>query len=199
MMKNILRAIVHAGGCVVLLWLVYEIIFNNGAAFGADPVKELIHFLGWTAIVLLMILFLLRILLQIFRQNTLLAVHRPLGLWALFFMSLHIIAYAVFELGLNFRLLLTEVVVRPYLLVGMLAFICFVAASVVTIPALKKHIGRRWFSVHQFVIVGVVAATIHYYWSLKGYALSAVLFLAFAGVILCWKLYQRRIMKLIGA
>ena len=119
-----IRSLIHIGCLSPLLWLGYILYYGDiSQVFGADPIKELIHFLGLTALYIFSALFVLRIITQLNGQAKLRSLHRDLGLWGLFWLCLHLTSYLLFELALDYRLFLSEIIKRPYLIIGAIAFL----------------------------------------------------------------------------
>lgn len=193
-MLSILRTIIHLACVVPLIWVGFVLSSDDPEILGADPSKDLIHFLGYTAIIIFCVMFLLGILLQILNKNQYQILRRPLGLWAFVWALLHVCGYLVLELGLDFSLFLSEVVQRPYLILGAIAFIILLAMSVTSIPLIKQALGKKWFSVHQFAYVAIVAAAIHYYWSVKGLTLGPITIGVMVAVIVAWKYAGNRLL-----
>lgn len=197
-MRKVLRIVVHLGAFLPLAWLVYAIQFDFENSFGSDPGKEIIHFLGWVAICLFIILFFFRIIDQIFQRDDLLILHRAIGLWALFWLILHIIAYLFLELGFDFSLFVKEVTERFYLQLGLVASLIFILIAISSIPIIRRKLGNNWFRLHQLSLLALCLATLHYYISLKSYDFYSVLFLASAAVFLLWKVIGKRLLKRLG-
>ena len=90
---------------------------------GADPVKELIHKMGIASLNLLLFTLAISPASRIFKQNALLQLRRMLGLYCFFFASLHFTTYLLFDLQLDWANLVEDIIERPYITVGFLAFI----------------------------------------------------------------------------
>ncbi len=73
-------------------------------------------------------------------------------------------------------------------------FIILLAMSVTSIPLIKQALGKKWFSVHQFAYVAIVAAAIHYYWSVKGLTLGPITIGVMVAVIVSWKYAGNRLL-----
>ncbi|MCW9733428.1 ferric reductase-like transmembrane domain-containing protein [Avibacterium sp. 20-15] len=190
-MKQI-HLIAHLCASSPLLWLVYELGINNGESFGADPTKELIHFLGWISLSLFLALFLFRLIIQLLGRKSLSPIHKIIGLWAIGWAFLHILAYLYLELGFNMELFLSEILTHPYLWVGVTALLLFCVSTTVMLPALRQYLKQKTFILHQFNYLALGCASIHYYWSTKSYNLNAIIYLLFAFSIVAYFLYQRR-------
>lgn len=182
-----LRMLIHFGCFLPFGWLCYVLWAGDETALGADPIKEIEHFLGYTAIIIFCIMFILGIVLQLLNKNQYQILRRPLGIWAFVWAVLHVTSYAVLELGLDFSLFLSELVTRPYLILGAIAFLILLIMTLTSLPPIKQWLGKRWFTVHQFAYVAIICAFVHYYWSVKGLTLPPILIGITVAVIVAWK------------
>ncbi|MDH2999853.1 hypothetical protein A1D23_07070 [Chelonobacter oris] len=193
-MFNLIRLLIHICCLSPLLWLGYILRYGDiGQTLGADPVKELIHFLGLTALYIFSALFILRIITQLSGHQRLRSLHRDLGLWGLFWLMLHLGSYLFLELAFDYRLFFSEIIKRSYLLLGAIAFLLLLAIAVSSIPYLRGKMAKNWFILHQFSNLAIVLAVIHYYWSSKGLTLQPRFFLGFAVMVLFWKCFAKPI------
>ena len=182
-----LRIIIHLACFCPLIWLVSVLIDDNSNALGADPIKELEHFLGYTAIIIFCLMFLLGIFLQILNKNQYQILRRALGLWAFFWALLHVASYLVLELSFDFQLFFSELISRPYLILGSLAFLILLVMAITSLPILKRWLGKRWFHIHQWAYVAIISAAVHYYWSVKGVTLAPIVIGICVLSIVGWK------------
>ncbi|WP_018652821.1 protein-methionine-sulfoxide reductase heme-binding subunit MsrQ [Actinobacillus capsulatus] len=198
-MLTLLRGIIHISCALPLAWLSYILLVGDSEALGADPSKDLIHFLGYTAIIIFCVMFLLGIVLQVLNKNQYQILRRPLGLWAFTWALLHVCSYLVLELGLDFSLFVSELFVRPYLVLGGLAFLVLLIMTITSLPFVKQALGKRWFSLHQLAYPAIVFAAIHYYWSVKGITLGPIVIGVMVSVIVLWKFWGNKILQLFKA
>ena len=182
-----LRIIIHLGCFAPLIWLAFVIFTGDETALGADPIKEIEHFLGYTAILIFCAMFLLGMVLQLLKKNQYQILRRPLGLWAFVWALLHVASYLFLELGLDFSLFVNELVVRPYLILGGIAFLILFVMAVTSLPHIKQWLGKRWFQVHQLAYVAIICATIHYYWSSKSLTLAPIVVCVLAVAVVAWR------------
>lgn len=161
---TLLKVIIHLLSITTLMYL---FILIEGDKLGADPVKEMIHFLGKTALNYLLLTLAITPLCKRLKQPLLVRLRRLLGLYSFTWACLHIIVFLWLELGWEVMLLISEVVQRPYLTLGMLAWIILLVLSITSIHVMKRKMKRVWFTVHRWVYVAVLLVTIHYYWSVK--------------------------------
>ena len=178
-----LKVALHLAGLLPFLWLFWAI--NNGG-LSADPVKDIQHFTGRTALKFLLAAMLVTPLARYAKQPLLIRTRRLLGLWCFAWATLHLTSYALLELGIhNLGLLGRELITRPYLTLGIISWLILLALTLTSTQAAQRKLGKRWQFLHNFVYLVAILAPIHYLWSVKIlspqpiiYALLALLLLA---------------------
>ena len=178
-----LKVALHLAGLLPFLWLLWAI--NNGG-LSADPVKDIQHFTGRTALKFLLAALLITPLARYAKQPLLIRTRRLLGLWCFAWATLHLTSYALLELGIhNLGLLGRELITRPYLTLGIISWLILLALTLTSTQAAQRKLGKRWQLLHNFVYLVAILAPIHYLWSVKIlspqpiiYALLALLLLA---------------------
>lgn len=178
-----LKVALHLAGLLPFLWLFWAI--NNGG-LSADPVKDIQHFTGRTALKFLLAALLVTPFARYAKQPLLIRTRRLLGLWCFAWATLHLTSYALLELGIhNLGLLGRELITRPYLTLGIISWLILLALTLTSTQAAQRKLGKRWQFLHNFVYLLAILAPIHYLWSVKIlspqpiiYALLALLLLA---------------------
>lgn len=178
-----LKVALHLAGLLPFLWLFWAI--NNGG-LSADPVKDIQHFTGRTALEFLLAALLVTPLARYAKQPLLIRTRRLLGLWCFAWATLHLTSYALLELGIhNLGLLGRELITRPYLTLGIISWLILLALTLTSTQAAQRKLGKRWQLLHNVVYLVAILAPIHYLWSVKIlsphpiiYALLALLLLA---------------------
>lgn len=190
-----LRALIHLGCMIPGFWLLYVVTSGDSSALGADPIKEIQHFLGFTAISILLIVFVLGIALFLLKRPQFQILRRPLGIWAWVYATLHIFSYFLLELGGEVRLFLHELVTRQYLIVGFLSFVILFLMTMSSLPFVKQRMGKYWRYLHKLGYLALLLGSVHYYLSLKNIDFSSILYIAIALFIVGWEMInmlQRR-------
>ncbi|HBO39404.1 MAG TPA: sulfoxide reductase heme-binding subunit YedZ, partial [Pasteurellaceae bacterium] len=80
------KMLVHFLCALPLCWLSLVLLFGDDSQLGADPIKETLHFLGFVALTLFMIIFIFKLCLSILNKNRLQPIHQTIGLWAFTYM-----------------------------------------------------------------------------------------------------------------
>ena len=177
------RALIFFLSLVPAIYIVYAAITNS---LGADPAKTIVLFTGeWTIYFLFITLAVtpLRRLIN-FRHIHFrwLQVHRRmLGLFTLFYALLHIIAFLVFILGLDFSRLGKELIERPYILVTIPAVLLLIALGVTSTQAMMRRLGKNWLRLHKTIYLIAILAWVHVFMQVRSSYFEAVLF---GGIVL---------------
>ena len=155
----------HLAGLLPFLWLVWAI---NHGGLGADPVKDIQHFTGRTALKFLLAALLITPLARYAKQPLLIRTRRLLGLWCFAWATLHLTSYALLELGVNnLALLGKELITRPYLTLGIISWVILLALAFTSTQSMQRKLGKHWQQLHNFVYLVAILTPIHYLWSVK--------------------------------
>lgn len=190
----LLKVIIHLGALVPLLNL-YFLAF--GDELGADPVEAVIHFTGIGALNLLLITLSVTPIAKIIKQGYLLQTRRVLGLYAYTYALFHLINFLAFEVQFDGALFISEVIKRPYITVGMVAFLLLTVLAVTSLNKLKRKMGKSWQRLHNVNYLIILLVTIHFYWSVKSELTSPLFYFAMAMVLLLFR--YKKLKRLISS
>lgn len=174
------------------LWLAAGAVGLAGVSLGADPVHTLVHDNGTMALRLLVATLLVTPLRQLTGHADLLRLRRMLGLFAFFYGVLHLLSWAVFDLGLDLSLAVSEVIKRPYLLVGMSALLLMLPLAVTSTNRMMRRLGRRWTRLHRLVYAVAALGVWHFWWQVKKDIREPLAYALAVAVLLGWRLWQAR-------
>lgn len=169
----LLKITIHLMSFLPLITL-YVLAFDD--QLGADPVDEVIHFTGIGAFNLLLISLLVTPLAKKYRQGYLLQIRRLLGLYSFTYAVCHLLSFLAFEVQFNFSLFLDEILDRPYITIGMLAWAILCLLAVTSITTLKRKMGRNWQRLHNWVYVASLLIALHFLWSVKSDIVEPVIY-----------------------
>jgi sulfoxide reductase heme-binding subunit YedZ len=118
--------------------------------------------------------------------NVVIQFRRMLGLFAFFYASLHLSAYYAFDLTFSIGQLVTDTAKRPFIFMGMAAFLTMLPLALTSTKGWIRRLGKKWTLLHRLVYVSAICAAIHFAWKVKVftgdpvfYALVLALLLAF--------------------
>lgn len=185
-----LKVVIHIVSLVFLLQLVGQTLTGN---LGADPIQGISHFTGKAALNTLMITLLLSPLARYFKQGALVRVRRLVGIYSFFWAALHLSGYLILDLGLDWQLLASEIISRPYLSLGAISWIILASLAITSTQGMQRRLGRRWQKLHNWVYLALLLAPIHYYWSVKSGIVEPGLYILMAITLLSlrWKTFKK--------
>jgi sulfoxide reductase heme-binding subunit YedZ len=134
---------------------------------GANPVEAITHRSGDWALRLLLVTLAVTPLRRLSGWRWPLRQRRMLGLFAFFYALLHLLTWALLDQRLDAGAMLEDVVTRPYITVGMVAFLLLVPLAATSTRAMVRRLGRRWQTLHRTVYAVGVLAVLHYLWLTK--------------------------------
>ena len=149
--------------CVPVYWLYQAWILD----LGPDPGKVLIDRLGLGTLVLLLITLAMTPLQRVTGWVGWIRVRRQLGLWCFASVVLHMLAYGFFVLGFDWGQLGVELVRRPYIIVGSLAFLCLLALAVTSNRYSQRRLGVRWKKLHKLSYLTLALGLLHMFWIVR--------------------------------
>jgi sulfoxide reductase heme-binding subunit YedZ len=159
-----LKIIIHLAALLPIINLYANALADQ---LGADPVKAVIHYTGIGAFNLLLITLCISPLAKLLKQSFLMNMRRLLGLYAFTYAVLHLMSFIAFDLQFDFSLFVSEIIKRPYITIGMLAFILLSLLAITSITILKRKMGKNWQKLHNVNYLIILLVAIHFYWSVK--------------------------------
>ena len=158
---------------------------------GANPAEALVRATGdWTLRLLCVVLAVTP--LRVLTGNAALArFRRMLGLFVYFYALLHLLSYSGFDMAFDLADIARDIVKRPFILVGFLAFVVLTSLAFTSFNrAIKVLGGRNWQRLHRAVYGVAGLAILHFFWMRAGKNDFAEVFV-YAGVLtalLGWRL-----------
>jgi methionine sulfoxide reductase heme-binding subunit len=162
---------------------------------GANPAEALIRSLGdWTLRFLVLVL-LVTPLRQWAGWPALARMRRMFGLFVFFYASLHLVAYAWFDMGLDLAQIVHDTGQRRFILVGMVSWLLLLALAATSFNRAIRWLGApRWQALHRAVYAVAVLAILHFFWMRAGKNNFAEVWVyaAILGSLLGWRLWHRQ-------
>lgn len=185
------RVLIFFLSLIPLVFIVYKTLTNQ---LGADPAKTIVLFTGEWAIYFLFITLVVTPLRRFITYKNFhfrwLQIHRRmLGLFTLFYAVVHVLAFLVFILGLDFSRFGKELVERPYILVTIPAVILLIALGVTSTKAMMRRLGKNWIHLHKSIYLIAILAWVHVLMQVRSSYFEAVLFGVITVFLLGIRLY----------
>jgi sulfoxide reductase heme-binding subunit YedZ len=156
---------------------------------GADPVQTLILSTGdWTMRFLLLTLVMTPVQ-DLSGWKGAYGYRRTLGLFSLFYASLHFLVYIGLSYLFDFTLMVEEALRSPFVIVGFGSFLLLILLGVTSLRAIMGRMSRRdWRIVHSLVYVISVGGTVHYLLKLKVISREFLLYTVILSLLLLYRI-----------
>jgi sulfoxide reductase heme-binding subunit YedZ len=151
-------------------WGVYAFLsdWKRGTVLlGAEPVKELEHYLGNWALRFLVVTLAITPLRRTSKWNWVQKYRRRFGLIAFTYATLHLLTYALIDVQVDWSIMIEDVTKRWYITIGMTAYLLMLALALTSTAGFIKRLGKKWVKLHQLVYIIAPLGTIHFWMSVK--------------------------------
>lgn len=173
------------------VWLVYLIgalpapwLFYQGltGGLGVNPIEALEHRYGELALQLLIGVLAISPLRRFIGLN-LLKFRRALGVLTFAYVTLHLLVWLVLDVQVPSQIW-TDIVKRPYITVGMAAFVLMLPLAVTSNNLSVRKLGPRWRSLQRLVFPAAILGGLHYVMLAKGFQVEPLVYLSAIVVLL---------------
>lgn len=183
-----LKPLVFVACALPLVALVID-AFTDG--LGVNPVETITHATGdWT----------LRLLLLTLAMTPLrgltgwawpVRLRRMLGLYSFFYAVLHLFTYLWLDQFFDWGAIVHDIAKRPFITVGMLAFVLLIPLAATSTQAMMRRLGRQWKRLHRLVYVIGIAGVLHYLWLVKADVREPLIYGALLAVLLLYRVLPK--------
>lgn len=146
--------------CLLPLFLLFRNFYLD--ELGANPFEVLTRSTGeWTLRFLLLTLAMTP-LRSLTASAWPLRLRRMLGLYAFFYVCVHLLTYIWLDHFFDLDEIVTDIVKRPYITLGMLAFTLLIPLAFTSTKKMMKRLGKRWKSLHKLIYIIAPLGVIHF-------------------------------------
>lgn len=193
---KVIKALVFIAALLPFLMLVLDAVND---ALGANPVEAITRNTGDWTLYFLCITLAVTPLRRLTQWQWLLRLRRMLGLYAFFYAVLHFTAFLWFEHFFDVAEMWKDVVKRPFITVGFLAFVLLIPLAATSTNGMVKRLGaKRWQALHRAIYPIALLAILHFWWMRAGkndFAEPILFGSIVAGLLLMrvyWRMTQKR-------
>lgn len=180
--------VVYLAGILPFLWIVWLALSND---LGADPVKAIELRLGELGLQFL-VGGLVITPLRWFGLN-LIRFRRAIGLLAFFYISMHLSAWVVLDMGLRWSEMANDLVKRWYIIIGMAGFAALLPLAITSNNASVKRLGGKvWNRLHTLTYFAALAGAVHYVVLVKAWPVEPLLYLGAVALLLAARAWKAR-------
>jgi sulfoxide reductase heme-binding subunit YedZ len=186
------KVVLFVLAAVPAVWLGVDALRGN---LTADPIEEITHRTGWWGLTILMVTLAVTPIRRFTGWNQVIKLRRMLGLWAFFYVTLHLLTYVVLDLFFAFDIFLEDVMERPYITLGLTAWVMLLALAFTSTKGWIRRLGRNWQRLHRLIYVAATLGVIHFYWQVKADTREPLIYAGILGVLLLARVRGRRMVK----
>lgn len=176
--------LIYVATAAYAVWLFY---LGLTGGLGAEPINALEREYGITALQLVVLGLAVTPLRRHFSIN-LMKHRRAIGVAAFFLVMAHLLVWLVLDVQ-SLERIWTEIVKRPYITIGMVAFVLMLPLGVTSNNLSVRKLGPTWRRLHKLTYVVAILGAVHYVMIAKGFQLEPILYLAATAGLLAtrWK------------
>jgi len=168
--------------------LLLEAFGIQGLTLGANPIEELIHRCGLWGLNFLLITLAVTPLRGLTRWNWLIRFRRMFGLFAFFYLCLHLTVYAGLDQRFDLSAIGEDILKRPYITLGMTGLTLLIPLAITSTNGMMRRLGRRWQKLHRLNYLVAILGTWHFYWQVKKDVREPLIYAGILALLLGYRL-----------
>ena len=169
-----------------LIW-VYQLVVGG---LGVNPIEKLMHNLGEFALRLLIATLLISSLANFKYLRSLQMVRRMIGLFAFYYVLLHLTTYVVIDHYFNWKFLLKDVFKRPFITLGFSSFLLLIPLVLTSTKAMVKKLTYKvWKDIHKLIYIIAPLATMHFFLLTKADKKEPMIYLLIIFILYAWRIF----------
>jgi sulfoxide reductase heme-binding subunit YedZ len=165
--RFIYKPLVFLACLIPLAWMTCALFGWFGFSAGVDQVKFLELRCGKTALNMILLTLLVTPVRQLARLPNLVRLRRMLGLFAFFYVLLHFAVYLLLDVDLDWHMVASDILKRPYITLGFTAMLLLIPLAVISTNRMMRRLGRRWGRLHRLTYLIAILGVWHFYWQEK--------------------------------
>ena len=146
--------------CLLPLILLFRNFYLD--ELGANPFEVLTRSTGEWTLRFLFITLAMTPLRQLTGSAWPLRLRRMLGLFTFFYVCIHLSTYIWLDHFFDWDEIWRDIVKRPYITIGMLAFTLLTPLALTSTKKMMKRLGRRWKSLHKLIYLIAILGVLHF-------------------------------------
>lgn len=188
MQKRLLKPTVFLLCLLPLVILVWQLLSDR---LGANPIDEVADSTGEWALRFLLITLAATPLKRLFDWGWTIRVRRMLGLFAFFYAALHLFTYLWLDQFFDWGEIWLDILDRPFITVGMLAFVLLLPLAATSNHAMVRRLGRNWKRLHRLAYVVPLLGVVHFWWLVKADVLEPLVYGGVLAVLLLLRVRRK--------
>ena len=157
---------------------------------GINPIEKLIRELGEFSLQLLIITLCITPLSKIKILKNIIILRRMIGLFAFFYVCLHLSTYIIIDHFFNWEYILKDIYKRPFITFGFSAFLLMTPLALTSNNiSIKKLSFKLWKKIHTLIYIIAPIAALHYYLLTKADKTEPLIYLIIIFILIFFRIY----------
>ena len=174
-----------------LAWIAWAAIASGldpSGPLGANPIEYINRYLGDWAIRFLLLALAITPVRGITGWNVVMRSRRMIGLYAFFYVCLHISSYIGLDQFFDWGEIWRDIVKRNYITVGMVNFVLLASLAATSTNGMVQRLGgKRWTRLHKLIYPASILACFHFYMMRKGVQLEPIIYAGICALLLGYR------------
>lgn len=187
-LRKVGKPIVFLALALPALWLVWawwQTFQGLDGGLGFNPQETSNRFTGDWALRILLLSLAITPLAGLIKSPKPILFRRMVGLFAFFYVALHITSYVWLDMLFDWQELWADVLKRIYITVGFSATLILIPLAVTSTNGMIKRLGaKRWKALHKGVYVAGALAVVHFIMMRKGFQVEPLIYAVILAVML---------------
>jgi sulfoxide reductase heme-binding subunit YedZ len=165
-----------------------------------DPLAFITHSSGDWALYFLVITLCVTPVRRLLKWNWLVRLRRMVGLYAFFYAFIHFTAFLWFDHWFDVAAMWKDVLKRPFITVGFIAFVLLIPLAVTSNNAMIRKLGGKlWQRIHRLIYVIAPLGIVHYWWlksaknNIEQPLIFGVIVAVLLGVRVYWSMTKKKV------
>ena len=134
-----------------------------------EPLEAITRGTGDWVLYLLCITLAITPLRRLTGWNWVIKLRRMAGLFVFFYACLHFLAFLWFDHFFDVQAMFTDVIKRPFITVGFIAFVLLIPLAVTSTKGMILRLGgKRWQWLHRLIYIVAPLGILHFWWMKAG-------------------------------
>jgi len=159
---------------------------------GANPIEAISNASGQWTLRFLLFSLAMTPLRRYCGWGSAIRIRRMLGLYAFFYVCLHLLSYLWLDQFFDWGEIGRDILKRPFITVGMLAFVLLLPLALTSSRAMIKRLGRNWKKLHRLAYLVPLLGVLHFWWLVKADVREPLIYALLLAILLLLRLLPRR-------
>jgi sulfoxide reductase heme-binding subunit YedZ len=160
----LLRRVIFVAALIPAAMLIVDAFTGR---LSANPIDFITDTTGDWAIRFLILTLCVTPIRRITGWNPIIQTRKMLGLFSFFYATLHFLTWSVLDWFFDFRQMISDVVMRPFITLGMATFLMLLALALTSTQASIRRLGKKWTQLHRLIYVAAITALLHFWMARK--------------------------------